>query len=155
MSSPLDFQWKEEDFVVKLKALGQEKEMEDIDHAFGDIISKTHLEGGQKLWVKIKYERLGELCYRCGHVTHNICRCTRPPREDEGLELEYVLSVEPWMGAREIVESITLTKNRVPRRTPSGTRRNRPKWSRMYSSLSVELWMRAREVVGKYYPDKK
>ncbi|KAJ4845935.1 hypothetical protein Tsubulata_008421 [Turnera subulata] len=57
----------------------------------------------QKHWVKIKYERLGEFCYRCGRITHTIRKCPRPPRQDEGMETESVLSVGPWMRAKEVV----------------------------------------------------
>ncbi|KAJ4822882.1 hypothetical protein Tsubulata_023549 [Turnera subulata] len=60
-------------------------------------------EPGQKHWLKIKYEHLGELCYRCGRITHTTRKSTRPRRQDEGVELESVLSVGPWIRAREVV----------------------------------------------------
>ncbi|KAJ4848523.1 hypothetical protein Tsubulata_051423, partial [Turnera subulata] len=45
MTTPPNFQWKEEDFVVRLMASEPNREMEDLDHTFVDIISKTHLVG--------------------------------------------------------------------------------------------------------------
>ncbi|KAJ4851435.1 hypothetical protein Tsubulata_041710 [Turnera subulata] len=56
---------------------------------------------GIEHWVKVKYERLGEFCYRCGRVTHATRRCTKPKRAHEGQELESIYSFGPWLKAKE------------------------------------------------------
>ncbi|KAJ4849351.1 hypothetical protein Tsubulata_024293 [Turnera subulata] len=43
---------------------------------------------GKEFWIRFLYERLGELCYRCGLITHPTNRCLKPPRPDEGIERE-------------------------------------------------------------------
>ncbi|KAJ4836258.1 hypothetical protein Tsubulata_035569 [Turnera subulata] len=56
---------------------------------------------GIEHWVKVRYERLGEFCYRCGRVTHATRRCTKPKRAHEGQELESIYSFGPWLRAKE------------------------------------------------------
>ncbi|KAJ4827941.1 hypothetical protein Tsubulata_048638 [Turnera subulata] len=57
---------------------------------------------GKELWIRFQYERLGELCCRCGLITHPTNRCLKPPRQDEGIEWEAEDSFGPWMRAKEI-----------------------------------------------------
>ncbi|KAJ4844879.1 hypothetical protein Tsubulata_004376 [Turnera subulata] len=58
---------------------------------------------GKENWIKFQYERLGELCCRCGLITHPTNRCLRNPQPDEGIEREAEDSFGPWMRAKEMV----------------------------------------------------
>ncbi|KAJ4847365.1 hypothetical protein Tsubulata_018007 [Turnera subulata] len=59
-------------------------------------------QNGNKIWIRFKYERLGELCYRCGRITHPTSRCVKPLRQGEECERPAEDSFGPWMRAKEI-----------------------------------------------------
>ncbi|KAJ4831277.1 hypothetical protein Tsubulata_048795 [Turnera subulata] len=71
-------------------------------------------QSGKELWIKFKYERLGELCVRCGRITHPTSRCTKPPRPDEGVEKPAENSFGPWMRAKETLGKYYPAKKQVP-----------------------------------------
>ncbi|KAJ4839738.1 hypothetical protein Tsubulata_048550 [Turnera subulata] len=57
---------------------------------------------GQEIWIKFRYERLGEFFTRCGLISHAIYKCKQPKRLNEGKELPEENSFGPWMRAKEI-----------------------------------------------------
>ncbi|KAJ4838540.1 hypothetical protein Tsubulata_004569 [Turnera subulata] len=67
------------------------------------LVPRIHVKDsmGIEHWVKVRYERLGEFCYRCGRVTHATRRCSKPRRAFEGQELESIYSFGPWLRAKE------------------------------------------------------
>ncbi|KAJ4826182.1 hypothetical protein Tsubulata_034279 [Turnera subulata] len=69
---------------------------------------------GNEIWVKFQYERLGELCNRCGLITHPTNRCLKPPRHDEGIERPAENSFGPWMRAKEILGKHYPAKKQTP-----------------------------------------
>ncbi|KAJ4832948.1 hypothetical protein Tsubulata_024091 [Turnera subulata] len=58
---------------------------------------------GEKVWIKIRYERLGEFCVNCRRITHNKRNCSRLGRIIEKEEKESIHSVGPWLRARESI----------------------------------------------------
>ncbi|KAJ4847723.1 hypothetical protein Tsubulata_027618 [Turnera subulata] len=71
-------------------------------------------QSGKEIWIKFKYERLGELCVRSGRITHPTSRCTKPPRPDEGVEKPAENSFGPWMRAKETLGKYYPAKKQVP-----------------------------------------
>ncbi|KAJ4840674.1 hypothetical protein Tsubulata_022588 [Turnera subulata] len=59
-------------------------------------------QNGNEIWIRFKYERLGELCYRCGRITHPTSRCVKPLRQGEECERPAEDNFGPWMRAKEI-----------------------------------------------------
>ncbi|KAJ4825288.1 hypothetical protein Tsubulata_012508 [Turnera subulata] len=57
-------------------------------------------EKGQRHWIKIRYERLGEFCSNCGRITHPTKRCPRPRRTIHREEAESIYSFGPWLQAK-------------------------------------------------------
>lgn len=53
--------------------------------------------GRDPIWVKAKYERLQNFCYRCGRIGHDQKRCTEETQEEEAAERIYGdwLSTQP------------------------------------------------------------
>ncbi|KAJ4847784.1 hypothetical protein Tsubulata_003330 [Turnera subulata] len=56
---------------------------------------------GNKHFVKLYYERLGEFCYNCGKITHPNRRCNWPLRQNNNVEQESIYSFGPWLRAKE------------------------------------------------------
>ncbi|KAJ4823207.1 hypothetical protein Tsubulata_007563 [Turnera subulata] len=71
-------------------------------------------QSGKEIWIKFKYERLGELCVRCGRITHPTSRCTKPPQPDEGVEKSAENNFGPWMRANETLGKYYPAKKQVP-----------------------------------------
>ncbi|KAJ4834005.1 hypothetical protein Tsubulata_049309 [Turnera subulata] len=57
---------------------------------------------GKEIWIKFKYERLGEFCFRCGLISHATYKCKKAKRANEGKELPVEDSYGPWMRAKEV-----------------------------------------------------
>ncbi|KAJ4836781.1 hypothetical protein Tsubulata_013605 [Turnera subulata] len=57
---------------------------------------------GKEIWLKFKYERLGEFCFRCGVILHPTYKCKKEKRPNEGKELPEDDSYGLWMRAREV-----------------------------------------------------
>ncbi|KAJ4845251.1 hypothetical protein Tsubulata_037527 [Turnera subulata] len=56
-----------------------------------------------ELWIRFQHERLGELCCRCGRITHPTSRCLKPSRLREGMEAQVEDIYGLWMRAEEIL----------------------------------------------------
>ncbi|KAJ4832985.1 hypothetical protein Tsubulata_021061 [Turnera subulata] len=69
---------------------------------------------GNEIWVRFLYERLGEICARCGRITHPTSRCTKPRRPGEGVERQAEDSYGPWMRAKELVGKYYQAKKQFP-----------------------------------------
>ncbi|KAJ4832597.1 hypothetical protein Tsubulata_046952 [Turnera subulata] len=57
---------------------------------------------GHEIWIKFRYERLGEFCTRCGLISHAIYKCKQPKHLNKGKELPGENNFGPWMRAKEI-----------------------------------------------------
>ncbi|KAJ4825555.1 hypothetical protein Tsubulata_036163 [Turnera subulata] len=71
-------------------------------------------QAGREIWIKFKYERLGELCIRCGRITHPTGRCTKPIRSKEGVEMPAEDSFGPWLRAREVFGKYYPARKQIP-----------------------------------------
>ncbi|KAJ4845172.1 hypothetical protein Tsubulata_013692 [Turnera subulata] len=71
-------------------------------------------QAGREIWIKFKYERLGELCIRCGRITHPTGRCTKPIRLNEGVERPAEDSFGPWLRAREVFGKYYPARKQIP-----------------------------------------
>ncbi|KAJ4844984.1 hypothetical protein Tsubulata_047373 [Turnera subulata] len=76
---------------------------------------------GKEIWLKFKYERLGEFCFRCGVILHPTFKCKNEKRPNEGKELPEDDSYGPWIWAREVYgkhysgqKSFTRTTQQAP-----------------------------------------
>ncbi|KAJ4823076.1 hypothetical protein Tsubulata_009602 [Turnera subulata] len=71
-------------------------------------------QAGREFWIKFKYERLGELCIRCGRITHPTSRCTKPIWPNEGVERPVEDSFGPWLRAREVFGKYYPARKQIP-----------------------------------------
>ncbi|KAJ4836955.1 hypothetical protein Tsubulata_032316 [Turnera subulata] len=58
---------------------------------------------GNKVWIRFKYEKLTDFCYRCGRLEHTVQACKNRIREDERIEKQTSNSFGPWMKATLMV----------------------------------------------------
>ncbi|KAJ4827752.1 hypothetical protein Tsubulata_019604 [Turnera subulata] len=92
------------------------------------ILSQTHLpecrcldQNGKEIWIKLKYERLGEFCYRCSMLTYPTNRYLRKRRTDEDIEKPSEESFGPWLRAKEICGKHYPTKKQIREEEATGT----------------------------------
>ena len=69
------------------------------------------IDDNRELCVSFKYERLPNLCYWCGCLTHNDCDCDRWIESEGSLtdadkEYEPWLKASPWYRARNSVVEV-------------------------------------------------
>ncbi|KAJ4833903.1 hypothetical protein Tsubulata_032937 [Turnera subulata] len=69
---------------------------------------------GNEISIRFQYERLGELCYHCGRITHLTSKCSNPIRPGEGVKRQAEDSFGPWMRAKEILGKHYLAKKQSP-----------------------------------------
>ncbi|KAJ4851147.1 hypothetical protein Tsubulata_003232 [Turnera subulata] len=69
---------------------------------------------GKEIRVHFQYERLRDICYRCGRITHPTSRCPRPSRLGKGSERPAEDNYGPWMRAKELLGKHYLAKKQVP-----------------------------------------
>ncbi|KAJ4831143.1 hypothetical protein Tsubulata_000679 [Turnera subulata] len=69
---------------------------------------------GKEFWIRFQYERLGEICCRCGRITHPTSRSIKPSRPDEGINKQTNDSYGPWMRAKEILGKHYPARKQVP-----------------------------------------
>ncbi|KAJ4826775.1 hypothetical protein Tsubulata_001974 [Turnera subulata] len=69
---------------------------------------------GNEIWVHFLYERSGEICSRCGNITHPTSRCTKPSKPGEGIEKQAEDSYGPWMRVKELFGKHYPAKKQIP-----------------------------------------
>lgn len=58
---------------------------------------KVKIEGGEQRWIRFKYERLPNFCYRCGLLTHDLMDCAEASDKGNNTE-QTTLQYGPWLG---------------------------------------------------------
>ncbi|KAJ4835333.1 hypothetical protein Tsubulata_044461 [Turnera subulata] len=75
-------------------------------------------QSGKEIWIRFQYERLGELCHRCGRITHPTIRCIKPHRQGEEGDRPAEENFGPWMRAKEVFGKHYPAKKQVSMDTP-------------------------------------
>ncbi|KAJ4822049.1 hypothetical protein Tsubulata_036783 [Turnera subulata] len=64
--------------------------------------------------IRFQYERLGELCVRCGKITLLTNRCTKPSLLKKGTQRPTEDSYGPWMRAKEVLGNYYSARKPIP-----------------------------------------
>ncbi|KAJ4845942.1 hypothetical protein Tsubulata_028223 [Turnera subulata] len=50
---------------------------------------------GNMVWIRFKYEKFTDFCYRCGRIDHTVQTCKERARVDEGVEKWHPIVLGP------------------------------------------------------------